>query len=85
MRTAMPISTRPAWFIRNRDEVDVPLVVIASVSQRVARNARPMTGSAIQSPSDVIASVSEAIQLRLRKDSGLLRRFTPRNDGLVAS
>jgi hypothetical protein len=33
----------------------------------------------------VIASVSEAIQLRPQKDSGLLRRFTPRNDGSVTS
>jgi hypothetical protein len=67
MPTAMPTSTRRARCSRNRDEVDVPLVVSASVSQRVARNARPMTGSAIRNPSDVIASVSEAIRSRHRK------------------
>jgi hypothetical protein len=38
-------------------------------SQRVARNARPMTGSAKQS------SFGAAMK------DGLLRRFAPRNDG----
>jgi hypothetical protein len=32
---------------------------------------------------DVIASASEAIQL-LEREAGLLRRFTPRNDGEIS-
>src|SRR4051812_17828486 len=48
---------------------EATLTVIAS--QRVAPNARPMTGSAEQS-------------IGQRRKNGLLRRFAPRNDGLYA-